>query len=126
MQEHGYYSVKLEQNLLNITLVGSLNEQAAGTACQQIKASIVGLNGDKVVVLVNCLDYQGSTPQAHQISNQTLNWLNQQNCVARATVYKEKIHQDIVKHQQPEIFGMKNRREFHCFDEARQWLLAQL
>ena len=56
MQEHGYYSVKLEQNLLNITLVGSLNEQAAGTACQQIKASIVGLNGDKVVVLVNCLD----------------------------------------------------------------------
>jgi len=126
MQEHGGYLVKFEHNLLNITLIGALNEQATDSACQQIKDKIDRLNGQKFVVLVNGIDYEGSTPQAHQISNQSLLWLNQQNCVARATVYRQKIYLDIVKNEQPAIFATQNRREFYCLEEARTWLINQL
>lgn len=126
MQEHGHYTVVLEHNLLNISLSGTLNEQTALSAYQEIQKSIESLNGEKVAVLVNCVNYEGSTPQAHKISNQSLFWLNQQNCIARATVYSQKIYLDIAKNEQPAIFSMKNRREFSCPDEAKAWLVNQL
>lgn len=58
-------------------------------------------------------------PKPHKVSNQHLLWLNQQNCVARTIIYSQKLHCDIVKNEQPTLFDLQNRREFHDLKEAQ-------
>jgi hypothetical protein len=126
MSEHGDYSVTLVGRLLHITLSGMFNDLATKIVCQKIQNEVESLNGQDFVILLDCIDYEGSTPAAHQVSNQFLFWLNQQNCLARAIVYSQKLYFDIVKNEQPALFELQNRREFHNLSDAKSWLVAQL
>lgn len=126
MIEHGSYTVLLEKKLLSITLAGMFNDLATQAICQQIKAKVESLNGQGFGILLDCLKYEGSTREAHTISNQHLLWLNQQNCAARAIVYSQKLYFDIVKNEQPALFELQNRREFYQLKDARDWLITQL
>ena len=126
MLEHGKYSVSLHHNLLSITLVGMFNDIATATVCQQIKSHVESLQGEKFAILLDCIEYEGSTPEAHHISNEHLLWLNKQNCIARAIIYSQKLYFDIVKNEQPALFELQNRKEFHDHEKAHNWLLTQL
>lgn len=90
MIEHGSYTTLLEKKLLSITLVAMFNGLATQAVCQQIKAKVESLHGQRVGILLDCLKYEGCTREAHIISNQHLLWLNlwlnQQNCTARAII----------------------------------------
>lgn len=122
MKEHGTYSVTLQNNVLNIRLVGMFNEIATRKVCEQIEQHIDMLNTKSFKLLVDCLDYEGSTRAAHKISNQHLLWLIQQNCQAQAAVYGRKLYADIVKNEQPAVGNILNRREFTNIEEAKNWL----
>ena len=126
MVEHGNYSVVLEGRMLIITLVGMFNDLVTQSVCQQIEAKVESLNGQGFGLLFDCTGYEGSTPDAHSISNQHILWLNRQNCLARAMAYNHKIHLDIVKNAQPAVLELKNRREFDNLQDARDWLVIQL
>ena len=126
MLEHGTFSVVLEGNLLSITLLGTFNDIATLSACQQIEAKVESLNGQAFAILLNCIGYEGSTPDAHKISNQYLLWLNKRNYIALASIYSKNIYADIVKNEQTALFELKNRREFNDLQEAKLWLLSQL
>lgn len=126
MDEHGIYSVKLESNLLKITLSGMFNELATQAVCQQIQMKVESLQGKVFGILLDCKAYEGSTPEAHQVSNQHLLWLNQHNCTARAIIYSKKFHFNIVKNEQPALYQLQNRREFQDQNEAQSWLKSQL
>lgn len=122
MTEHGQYSVDLEQNILSITLIGMFNDIATKSVCELIKALVVSLENKPFKILLDCSAYEGSTREAHQVSNQHLLWLNKQNCIARATVFNQKLYHDIVKNEQPALFELQNRREFNNIAEAKRWL----
>lgn len=126
MIEHGSYQVTLAEQVLTVSLAELFNEHATATVCQQMKSYIESLNGRSFVVLLDCMGYEGSTPEAHQISNNFLRWLNKQNCLARAIVYSQKLYFDIVKNEQPAVLESNNRREFCNLAEAQQWLATQL
>lgn len=126
MIEHGNYSIELEGNLLSIILVGSFNDIATHAICQKVQANIESLNEQAFALLLICTDYEGSTPDAHKISNQYLTKLNKQNCIARAAVYRKTIYADMAKNEQPAMFGFQNRREFFDEASAKTWLLSQL
>ncbi|AZQ84939.1 hypothetical protein EKO29_13640 [Colwellia sp. Arc7-635] len=124
MGEHGTYSVLLEGELLNINLSGMFNDLATNSLCQLIEAQIESLNGQRFFILLNCIDYQGSTPEAHDISNQHALWLKQQNCVASAIVYKQNFYFNIAKSQQPALSKSKKRKEFFNMQAAKGWLVS--
>jgi hypothetical protein len=126
MLEHGTYSVVLEGRLLSISLEGTFNDIATRSVCKKIKAKVESLNGQGFAILLDCIAYEGSTPDAHKISNQHLLWLNKQNCIARAVIYNKKLYFDMVKNEQPALFELQNRREFHDVKSAQSWLLSQL
>ncbi|AWB57022.1 hypothetical protein [Colwellia sp. Arc7-D] len=125
MVEHGNYSVTLEVNLLSIILVGTFNDIATKSACKQIQTKVDSLNGQAFSVLLNCTNYEGSTPAAHKISNDYFLWLNKQNCIAWAAIYHQKIYADMAKNQQPAMFEFQNRREFYDVESAKSWLASQ-
>ena len=83
------------------------------------------LNQQSFSILLDCTAYEGSTREAHQVSNQFLLWLNTQACAARAIVYSQKLYFDIVKNEQPALFELQNRKEFYDVTEARIWLKSQ-
>ncbi|MFT6506760.1 MAG: hypothetical protein ACI92O_000802 [Colwellia sp.] len=124
MVEHGVYSVILKDNLLSITLIGSFNELATKSVCLQIKAKVDSLKGKAFAVLFNGIDYEGSTPAAHKISNEYLSWVNKQNCIAWAAVYHHAIYAEMAKNEQPAMFESKNRREFYDIESAKSWLAS--
>jgi hypothetical protein len=126
MHEHGTFSVVLEGNLLSITLLGTFNDIATLSACQQIEAKVESLNGQAFGILLNCIGYEGSTPDAHKISNKYLLWLNKSNYIALATIYSQNIYADIVKNEQAALSELKSRREFTDVQEAKLWLISQL
>lgn len=126
MVEHGEYSIVLNDRLLNVRLSGMFNELATQKVCNLIQQDIEQLSGTSFVMLLDCRTYEGSTPEAHKISNQFLLWLNAQSCFARAIVYSRKLYFDIVKNEQPALFGLQNRREFFQLSEANAWLTSQL
>lgn len=126
MIEHGTYSVVIENNLLSITLVGTFNDLATRSVCQKIQTKVESLNGQGFGILLDCTEYEGSTRDAHEISNQHLLWLNKQNCIARAVIYSQTLYVDMVKNEQPALFELQNRREFHDVKSAKSWLLSQL
>ena len=126
MIEHGTYTVELEGRMLKITLVGMFNALVTHSVCLQIEVKIKSLNGQGFGLLFDCTAYEGSTPDAHKISNQHILWLNRQNCLARAMTYKHKIQVDIVKNAQPAVLALQSRREFYQLQDAREWLIAQL
>ena len=126
MVEHGTYTVELEGSMLKVTLVGMFNDLATQAVCSQIEALVDSLNGQGFGLLFDCTDYEGSTPDAHKVSNQHILWLNRQNCLARAMAYNHKIQVDIVKNAQPAVLQLKNRQEFYNLQDARNWLLTQL
>jgi hypothetical protein len=126
MVEHGTYTVELEGSMLKVTLVGMFNDLATQAVCSQIEALVDSLNGQGFGLLFDCTAYEGSTPDAHKVSNQHILWLNRQNCLARAMAYNHKIQVDIVKNAQPAVLQLKNRQEFYNLQDARNWLLTQL
>ena len=126
MVEHGTYTVELEGSMIKVTLVGMFNDLATEAVCSQIEALVDSLNGQGFGLLFDCTAYEGSTPDAHKVSNQHILWLNRQNCLARAMAYNHKIQVDIVKNAQPAVLQLKNRQEFYNLQDARNWLLTQL
>lgn len=126
MEEHGDYSITLSGNQLSIRLSGMFNELATQVVCENIQSSINQLNGESFCMLIDCTFYEGSTPEAHKISNNFLHWLNAQACRARAIVYSKKLYFDIVKNEQPALFELQNRREFYHLSEANDWLRSQV
>ena len=124
--EHGSYSITLDGRVLSITLSGMFNDIATQNVCYKIKSEVESLNGRSFGVLLDCTTYEGSTREAHQISNQFLLWLNKQACSARAIIYSQKLYFDIVKNEQPALFELQNRKEFHDLVEAKSWLAVQL
>jgi len=126
MVEHGTYTVELEGSMIKVTLVGMFNDLATQAVCSQIEALVDSLNGQGFGLLFDCTAYEGSTPDAHKVSNQHILWLNRQNCLARAMAYNHKIQVDIVKNAQPAVLQLKNRQEFYNLQDARNWLLTQL
>ncbi len=126
MEEHGEYSIILVDKLLSVQLSGMFNELATQVVCENIQNNIKQLNGASFCMLIDCTLYEGSTPEAHKISNNFLQWLNAQACRARAIVYSKKLYFDIVKNEQPALFDLKNRREFHHLTEASEWLNSQI
>lgn len=126
MVEHGTYTVELEGSMIKVTLIGMFNDLATQAVCSQIEALVDSLNGQGFGLLFDCTAYEGSTPDAHKVSNQHILWLNRQNCLARAMAYNHKIQVDIVKNAQPAVLQLKNRQEFYNLQDARNWLLTQL
>jgi|TARA_B110000211_G_scaffold171490_1_gene193646 hypothetical protein len=126
MVEHGTYTVELEGSMIKVTLLGMFNDLATQAVCSQIEALVDSLNGQGFGLLFDCTAYEGSTPDAHKVSNQHILWLNRQNCLARAMAYNHKIQVDIVKNAQPAVLQLKNRQEFYNLQDARNWLLTQL
>ncbi|TWX72874.1 hypothetical protein [Colwellia sp. C1TZA3] len=112
--------------MLSITLLGTFNDLATHSACQQIEAKVESLNGEAFGILFDCIGYEGSTPDAHKVSNQSLLWLSKKNCIARASIFSQNIYADIVKNEQAALSQLKNQREFTNVQEAKQWLASQL
>ncbi|WP_077288069.1 hypothetical protein [Cognaticolwellia aestuarii] len=126
MVEHGTYTVELEGSMIKVTLIGMFNDLATQAVCLQIEALVDSFNGQGFGLLFDCTAYEGSTPDAHKVSNQHILWLNRQNCLARAMAYNHKIQVEIVKNAQPAVLQLKNRQEFYNLQDARNWLLTQL
>ncbi len=124
--EHGNYSVMLDGKILSIALSGMFNDIATQNVCQKIQNQVENLHEQSFGILLDCTTYEGSTREAHQISNQFLLWLNKQACSARAIIYSQKLYFDIVKNEQPALFELHNRKEFYDLAEAKAWLTIQL
>lgn len=64
MAEHGTYSVVPEINLLSITLLGMFKELATQAVCQKIQMNLENLQGKAFGILLICIAYEGSRPEA--------------------------------------------------------------
>ncbi|MFT6194738.1 MAG: hypothetical protein ACJASU_001641 [Cognaticolwellia sp.] len=93
---------------------------------QQREAKVESLNGKVFAILLNCICYESSTPDAHKISNQCLLWLNKRNYIALVSIYSQRIYAEIVKNEQAALVEFKSRRELTDVQEAKHGLISQL
>jgi hypothetical protein len=122
---HGDSKVELLDDIINITLKGSFNEEGVGAFVDKLKEIINSLNGKPFYVLIDFLAVDGGTPEAFTASNSYNLWLSKQNMIAKASVGppilvaidQSQIHESSRKGQ--------TFKYFNDYDSALIWLKSQ-
>lgn len=123
MGEHGEYTVAVEGSIIKVTFIGMFNDIASISACAEVKKLIEGMQGRRFCMLYDLLNYEGSTPESHKISNQHFSWLEQQNCLGRASIVSNTFLIDITRNQQASLRDSKvESRMFENEGDAIAWL----
>jgi hypothetical protein len=122
---HGTYSLTHKDHIIEVTLTGAFNEYGVIDWTNAVKEIIASFNGEKFCILMDLTNALGGTPEAFEQSNLYNSWLNSQNMVAKAVVFKNKVMEDIerVMVSAKRFQHMKN---FNDITEARVWLVEQL
>lgn len=127
MVEHGEYIVTVDKAIINVTFVGMFNDVASKNVCSEVEEIINEMNGAPFCMLFNLIDYQGSTPEAHVIGNQHFEWLEKQNCLAKANVISSMAFIEITRNAQPSLRQSTiETKIFEQKDDAKEWLLSLL
>lgn len=127
MVEHGEYIVTVKGSIINVTFIGMFNDTASQNLCTYVEALINGMNNARFCMLINLLNYEGSTPEAHRIGDRHFRWLEKQNCYGRATVTSNMALVEISRNEQASLRQSNiDSRLFGSEAEAKEWLLALL
>lgn len=125
MIEHGEYKVAVEGSMIIVIFKGMFNEHASAKVCTMVEEIIDKMSGKPFTMLYNLTEYQGSTPEAHKLGNEHFLWLENQNCLARATVSTERAMIEIVRNEQSSIVQSKITSQiFTDENNAKNWLLS--
>lgn len=127
MVEHGKYKVTVENAVIDITFIGMFNEVTSRNVCSYVEEIIHGMKGANFCVLFNMLNYEGSTPEAHKVGDKHFEWLENQNCLGRATVVAQKALVNIARSKQESLRSSNIKaRMFDNENDAQEWLLSLL
>ena len=125
MIEHGTYTIDVEDTIIIVTFEGMFNELASKNLCAQVEQLIVDLNGKSFGMVINLLDYEGSTPDAHKEGNRHAAWLEGQNCIGKGIVASERAMLEIIRIQQDSLNKSKiESKVFNSEQEAKDWLIS--
>lgn len=123
MHEHGNYKVEVFDKTVSVIFKGMFNLLASENVCQIVEDHISSFNGEGFYMMINLIDYEGSTPEAHEAGNQHAMWLESQNCLGKAVIIQTKIVLDIVRNQQEFLNKSQiNTRVFESESDAKAWL----
>ncbi|BDX06306.1 hypothetical protein MACH26_18270 [Planctobacterium marinum] len=76
-------------------------------------------------MLVDDIEVEGGTPEAHEELQAYNLWLSQQRIVAKAIVIDNVVTQAIIAQRTPEL-AQQNTRYFNHIEEASDWLVNSL
>lgn len=123
MVKHGDYKVTVENSVISVTFIGMFNEVASQHVCTQVEDIINGMNGASFYMLFNMLDYEGSTPEAHKVGNKHFEWLEQQNCIGRATIVTQQALIYIARNEQSSLRHSNIKTKmFDNVADGKAWL----
>ena len=122
---HGTFSLRQENNIIFITLIGSFNEYGLSELAHNLKNRVIALSGERFAILINDTEMEGGTPEAYEELNELNIWLNTKNMVAKAVVVKYEMTLDIIKSRAPAL-KTQNIKTFHLESQAFSWLKEEL
>lgn len=99
----GQYQVELCDQVIKVTFEGMFDESTSRNVCREAEAIIQSFDGKAFYMMINLLNYQGSTPEAHKIGNDHAIWLESQNCLGKAIIATEQFLLNIVRNQQSQL-----------------------
>lgn len=125
MIEHGKYTINVEDTIITVTFEGMFNELASKNLCAQVEKLITDFSGNRFSMIINLLDYEGSTPDAHKEGDRHAHWLEGQNCQGKAIIASERAMLEIIRHEQKSLGKSTiESRVFKTDAEAKAWLLS--
>ncbi len=125
IKSHGDYFIRIEGNIVFISLEGSMNEYSVKELFFEAKTIINNFNGNKFSMLSNLSKIIGGTPEAYDEANKFNEWLNTQNMVAKAVVITSPTLSKIERIRVPAKL-LQNIKEFDNEPDAIKWLKTQL
>lgn len=121
---HGNSEVTFIDNILTVKLVGAFNEFDILKVNNSIKAALEDLNSQKFYMLVDDRELEGLTPEAYQVIEENIGWLDKQNLIAKAFIMKSLIQESLDDHFVPSK-KKQNTRAFTDEASAIAWLKTQ-
>jgi len=120
-----YNEVSIQDNIISITLKGSLNESDYKNIAQKVKQFVAQCNEEGFCILVNDLQLIGSTLDAYKELEELNQWLNTQKMIAKAIVIERDTLLDTIQTLVPAIKDQKIKT-FDAIEDAMLWLKSQL
>ena len=120
-----YNEVSTQDNIISITLRGSLKESDYKNIAQKVKQAVAQFNDQGFCILVNDLQLIGSTLDAYQELEELNQWLNTQQMIAKAIVIERDTLLGTIKTLVPAIKDQKIKT-FDVIEDAMLWLKSQL
>lgn len=121
----GNNEVSTKDDIISITLWGSLNECDYKDISQKVKQAVAQCNEKSFCILVNDLQLIGSTLNAYQELEVLNQWLNTQHMIAKAIVIERDSLLGTIKTLVPAIKDQKIET-FDVKEDAMLWLKYQL
>lgn len=118
---HGEVSIKLDKNIILVTLVGPFNDGGVNNWTEQLKTQIELFSDKPFFILMNNTDDVGFTPEASIISNRFNLWLNKQQMVVKAIVQPSSLAREMNLRNIPAL-EIQRIRYFDTQEEASSWL----
>jgi len=118
---HGDSQVEIEENLINVTLLGAFNDHAVIEVSNKIKMAIEAFEGEPFTMIINALSFNGATPEAYMEANKHNKWLNKKNMLGKAIVHNSRAFMELDFIYKKESLK-QNIKEFSTVKEAKLWL----
>jgi len=123
-EAHGEHFIRVDENIIYVTLIGSFNDIGAENVTRAMKATINRFNGTAFSILVNDLKVSGATPEAYAVVENYNQWLNGQNMTAKAVVISSSVTLAIIEKYAPSR-QQQNIATFDNEPDAIAWLKSQ-
>ena len=120
---HGELDMKLDKNIILVTLVGPFNDMGVSSWTKELRAQIEKFTGNRFFILMDNRNYGGFTAEASAISNEFNLWLNDQPMVAKAIVQPSPVAIKMNLKSIPAL-AKQNIKYFDNKDDALTWLKA--
>jgi len=118
---HGDYLIRVEDNMVILTLSGEFNELSVQAYVAEIQLTIEKFENSPFLMLVDNLALVGATPEAYKESDHHNHWLSTTNMLGKATVYPSSFLADV---DSARVSSKKrlNCKNFESISAAKKWL----
>lgn len=121
---HGNYEIDFKKEYIYIKYSGMCNVELAKKFYEEFISRVKGRNFTNLKVLVDCLEFDGATPDSYTFSSKVNNWLNSNDLIAKAIITREAIIVKLVEYRDNEL-RKQNIEVFDNIKDGEEWLLNQ-
>ena len=120
---HGDYRLQLNQDVLEVTLIGAWNKEMAHLFINECKEAVGPLKGKPWGILADVEEFMLAVPEAVELGKDFIGWAAKNGCVRDAHVFSHSpVKEDLFKRMSLHTDGKQCKKRFDTLESARAWL----